>query len=222
MTISKFNNKHKTFNNKKKFIIKSKIIRKYSKIYRGGATEVPKQRLSDEELQEVLNKFIKILEKEKSIEKCPEIKYKTTKGKEDKSKPNIVYFDLDNSYILEKIKTIPILKYFTDSSDKKYIKINEFYNWINDFSDTKKKYKIYKIKYNNKCYEIDRWKLFFDSDDLIKNFNESKYNDITFEKFYKNIENLKTLEGENEKKVFRIYKTYLHRTKKTIFKYYTR
>ena len=189
MAISKFNNKYKTFNNKKKIIIKSKIIRKYSKIYRGGAAEVPKQIISDEELQKIYDNFIKILEKELSITECPKIIISQLTGKTKFGQK--IYEEFDKNYLLIKIiKFIPI-NYF---SNKTISELKNFTYFIEYIKQNK-----FNIKYNDKCYEIDRWKLFFDSYEIIENFNESKYNDITFNNFLKQIKDLKTLEGENEK-----------------------
>lgn len=208
MVISKFNNKYKykTLINKHK-INKSKIIRKYSKkksniikLQKGGAGTEPKNisEITDEYLTEIRQIIEGILDKETSRE-CSPPKFSKATGKEI-----ISFFQLDNAYILEKIKLIPILNYFNDTPEQKRKNIDDYFApfIIEQFFNAKDTYKTYKIKYNNKCYDIDRWKIYFDSNNLFKDFLNTKTNfdNIAKEakKIFEKTEDLKKLEGGNE------------------------
>ena len=208
MAISKFNNKYKykTFINKNK-INKSKIIRKFSKkksniikIQKGGAGTEPKNisEIKDEYLTGIRQIIEGILDKETSKE-CQEPKISKITKKEI-----ILYSQLDNAYILDKINLIPILNYFNDTPEQKRKNINDYFApfIIETLFNVKDTYKTYKIKYNNKCYDIDRWKIYFDSNNLFKDFLSTKTNFDNIAKEAKNIfdktEDSKKLEDINE------------------------
>ena len=143
--------------------------------------------ISDEELQKLLKNFKTILDKN-PITECSEIKLGLTGRPKFSQK---IYEELDINYLKKKIKLIQI-KYF---SNKTVDELYNFYDFIN-YIITNKFY----IKYNNKCYDIDRWKLFFDSKEIIKNFIETKINGIEFidfiNKLYDN--KIKIIEDTNE------------------------